>query len=105
MVLVRKYNNRWHMCVDFTDLNVTFTKDLYPLLAIDCLIDGSFGYHILILIGAYSGYNQIQMDPLDVRKTTFTLNHCNYYYNIMPFNLKNIGATYQLLMDVIFATR
>lgn len=45
------------------------------------------------------------MDSLDVCKTTFMLNHGNYYYNVMPFDLKNVGATYQFLMDVIFATR
>ena len=44
---------------------------------------------------AYSGYNHIQMDPMDTTKTFFMSNHDNYYYNVMPFKLKNIGATYQ----------
>lgn len=30
-------------------------------------------------------------------------NHDNYYYNIMPFGLKNVDATYQRLIDVVFA--
>lgn len=52
---------------------------------------------------AYSGYNQIWMAPLDAPKITFMLNHDNYYYNIILFCLKNVGATYNRLMDVVFA--
>lgn len=51
---------------------------------------------------AYSGYNQIRMDPLDARKIAFMSNHDNYYYNIMSFRLKNACITYQWLMDAIF---
>lgn len=43
------------------------------------------------------------MDPLDAPKITFMLNHDNYYYNVMPFGLKNIISTYQRLMDDVFA--
>lgn len=43
------------------------------------------------------------MDPLDALKKTFMSNHGNYYYNVMPFILKNIGTTYQQFMDVVFS--
>lgn len=39
---------------------------------------------------------------MDVPKTIFMSNHGNYYYNGMPFNLKNVGDTYQHVMDVVF---
>lgn len=45
---------------------------------------------------AYSGYNQIKMDHMNVPYTTFMFNHENYYYNSMPFRLKN---TYQPSKD------
>lgn len=51
---------------------------------------------------AYSGYNRMRMDPLDSPKTAFMSNHGNYY-NVMPFGLKNVGSTYQKLMDVVFS--
>lgn len=48
---------------------------------------------------------QIKIDPLDTPKITFMSNQGNYYYyyNVVPFGLKNVGVTYQRLMDVVFA--
>ncbi|XP_072059858.1 uncharacterized protein [Arachis hypogaea] len=51
---------------------------------------------------AYSGYNQILMHPKDQEKTAFITEAGNYCYNVMPFGLKNAGATYQRLMNKIF---
>lgn len=34
------------------------------------------------------------MNLLDAPKTTFMTNMCNYYYELIPFGLKNAGATY-----------
>jgi hypothetical protein len=54
---------------------------------------------MLSFMDAYSGYNQIKMNPTDAPHTAFMTNTCNYFYNVMPFGLKNAGATYQRLMD------
>ncbi|GKB01376.1 hypothetical protein Tco_0829420 [Tanacetum coccineum] len=35
LVMVKKHDNSWLMCVDFKDLNKAFPKDGYPLLEID----------------------------------------------------------------------
>ena len=51
---------------------------------------------------AYSGYNQISMHPKDKLKTAFMADDANYFYEVMPFGLKNVGATYQKLMDKVF---
>lgn len=59
VVLVRNANNKWRMCMDFTDLNVAYHKDPHPLSGIYRLIKGSSSYRILHFIDAYSGYNQI----------------------------------------------
>lgn len=84
------------------DLSVSFPKDPHPLPDIDRLIDDSLGYCTLSFIDAYSRYNQIRMDLLDVPKIAFISNHDNYYYNVMPLRLKNTDATYQRLMDAVF---
>ncbi|CAL2239067.1 unnamed protein product [Prunus armeniaca] len=52
---------------------------------------------------AYSGYNQIFMDPADSEHTAFITDRGLYCYNVMPFGLKNAGATYQRLVNRIFA--
>ena len=54
---------------------------------------------------AYSGYNQIKMHPLDEEKTTFIRENANYCYKVMPFGLKNARATYQKLMNNMFANQ
>ena len=57
---------------------------------------------MLSFLDAFSGYHQIPMHPPDVEKTAFITPHRLYYYNVMPFGLKNVGATYQRLVTKIF---
>jgi len=101
VVMVKKVNGKWRMCVDFSDLNNTCPKDSYPLPNIDMLVDNASGYGLLSFMDAYSGYNQIGMHSDDEDKTTFIGEVTNYCYKVMPFGLKNAGATYQRLMDRI----
>jgi hypothetical protein len=90
VVMVKKANGKWRMCVDFTDLNKACPKDPYPLPSIDRLIDGASGYRTLSFMDAYSGCNQIKMSPTEAPMTTFMTNICNYYYyDVMPFGLKS----------------
>ena len=51
---------------------------------------------------AYSGYNQIPMYPEDQEKTAFITDMSVYCYIVMPFGLKNAGATYQQMMSQVF---
>jgi len=71
VVLVKKANGKWRMCVDFTDLNKACPKDSYPLSSIDALIDNAFGCRMLSFLDAFSGYNQIMKHPKDASKTAF----------------------------------
>jgi len=103
VVLVKKANGKWRMCVDFTDLNKECLKDSYPLPNIDTLVDSASGCKMLSFLDAFSGYNQIKIHPRDESKTTFMTDTCSYCYKVMPFGLKNAGATYQRLMDKILA--
>lgn len=65
VVMVRKPNGKWRMCIDYTNLNKACPKDRFPLPCIDQLVDSTAGHKLLSFIDAYSGYNQIKMDPLD----------------------------------------
>ncbi|KAL5571889.1 hypothetical protein UlMin_021486 [Ulmus minor] len=59
VVLVKKANGNWRVCVDFTDLNRACPKDSFPLPRIDQLVDATAGHELLSFMDAYSGYNQI----------------------------------------------
>jgi len=100
---VKKANGKWRMCVDYTDLNKACLRDAYPLPNIDRLVDGAAGNKVLSFLDAYFGYNQIPMAASDMNKTAFITDDANYFYRVMPFGLKNAGATYQRLMDKVFS--
>jgi len=103
IVLVKKANDKWRMCVDYTDLNKACPRDAYPLPNIDRLVDGAARNKVLSFFDAYSGYNQIPMAASDMNKTAFITDDANYFYRVMPFGLKNAGATYQRLMNKVFS--
>ena len=81
------------MCVDFTDLNKACSKDSFPLPQIDQLVDSIAGHKLLTFMDAFSGYNQIKMDEEDQKKIAFITSQGLYCYKVMPFGLKNAGAT------------
>ena len=102
VVLVKKANGKWRMCVDFTDLNKACPNDSFPLPQIDQLIDSTARHSLLSFMNAFSGYNQIPMDEQNEESTTFITNMGLFCYRVMPFGLKNAGATYQRLVNKIF---
>ena len=102
VVMVKKANGKWRMCVDFTDLNKACPKDRYPLPRIDQLVDSTADHQLLSFMDAFSGYNQIKMDEADQEKTSFITSQGLFCYKVMPFGLKNAGATYQRLVNQMF---
>ena len=100
--MVKKANGKWRMCVDFTDLNQACPKDSFPLPKIDQLVNSTARHKLLTFMDAFSGYNQIQMAEKDQEKTAFVTNQGLYCYRVMPFGLKNTGATYQRLVNQMF---
>ena len=87
----------------YTDLNKACPKDSFSLPSIDQLVDATTGHELLSFMDAYSGYNQIRMCSDDEDKMTFTTDRGLYCYKVMSFGLKNAGATYQCLVNKVFA--
>ena len=102
VVLIKKENDKWWLCIDFIDINRAYPKDSFPLPRIDLIVDATVGHELLSFMDAFSGYNQISMDPSDQEKTSFVTGQGTYCYRVMPFGLKNAGATYQRLVNKMF---
>ncbi|PKA49398.1 RNA-directed DNA polymerase like [Apostasia shenzhenica] len=90
------------MCVDFRTLNQACPKDTYPLPRIDTMVDRTFGYEVMSFLVAFSGYHQIRMAKEDEEKIAFITDFDTYCYNVMPFGLKNAGATSRHMIDAVF---
>jgi hypothetical protein len=86
-VLVKKKNNKWRMCVDYTDLNKHCPKDHFGLPRIDQVVDSMAGCVLFYFLDCYSGYHQIALKEEDQ----------------MSFGLKNAGATNQRAIQMCFA--
>ncbi|GKA48874.1 hypothetical protein Tco_0741832 [Tanacetum coccineum] len=61
LVMVKKHDGSWRMCVDFTDLNKACPQDCNPLPEIDWKVESLCGYPFKCFLDAYKGYHQIQM--------------------------------------------
>ena len=83
VVMVRKKNGEWGMCVDFTDLNKCCPKDPHPLPRINKLVDIVAGCEVMSLLDCFSGYHQIWLNSDDEEKTSFITLGETYYYRRM----------------------
>ena len=102
IVFVKKKNGQIRCCVDFRNLNRAYPKDEFPLPNMDLLIDFVAGSAMFSFMDGFSGYNQIRMALRDAEKIAFRTPMDNFYCTVMPFGLKNAGATYQRAMTAIF---
>ncbi|KAM1145825.1 hypothetical protein ACFX2I_037728 [Malus domestica] len=70
----------------------------------DFLIDTAANHDMLSFMDGHAGYNQIFIAEADVHKTAFLCPGAlgTYKWVVMPFGLKNTGATYQRVMNTIF---
>ena len=103
IVMVKKSNGKWRMCVDFTYLNNACPKDSFPLPRIDQLVDSLAGHELLTFMDIFSGYKKILMKEEDQEKIAFIISQGLYCYKVMLFELKNVGAIYQRLVNQMFS--
>ena len=93
-MLVKKASKKWQIYLGYTNLNKAYPKDSYSLPMIDQLVDATLGFCIKSFMDASSDYNQIRMDKEDEEKMAFITRWGLYCYKVIPFELKNTGATY-----------
>ncbi|XP_055960928.1 uncharacterized protein LOC130015223 [Mercurialis annua] len=104
VVPVVKKNGKLRICIDFRDLNEATPKDIYAMPIADTLIDATANHSLLSFMDCFAGYNQIMVAKEDISKTAFRCPGSigTFEWVVMPFGLRNAGATYQRAMNAIF---
>jgi hypothetical protein len=99
VIVPKKNTDIQRVCVDYTSLYKHCPKDPFPLPCIDQIIDSTAGCTRLSFLDVYSGYNQIKLKKEDKEKAAFITPYGVFCYQVLPFGLKNAGATYQRMMQ------
>lgn len=94
-MIVPNKNGKWRVCIDFREFKKSTLKDHFPLPFIDKVLATLAGRKHFSFLDGFNGYNQIQIDPEDEDKTTFTCPWGTYSYRVLPFGLCNALATCQ----------
>nr|GEV23279.1 reverse transcriptase domain-containing protein [Tanacetum cinerariifolium] len=100
-MVVKKDNGKWKLRVDFTNINKACIREPHPLPAAEQKAEGLHKYRLKCFLDAYKGYHQIPIAENDEEKIAFFTRERVFCYKILPFSLKNAGATYQKLIDKV----
>ena len=104
IVMARKKDGGWRMCVDYRAVNRLTVPDVYPLPAIDQLLYNMSDAKVFTAMDLHSAYNQIVIAEEDQPKTAFIHRTGLYEYKRMPFGLRNGPPTFQRFMNMMLGS-
>lgn len=90
---------KWRLVVDFRKVNEKTIDDKYPIPNITDVLDKLGKCQYFTTLDLASGFYQVEMDPSDIPKTAFNVEHGHFEYLRMPMGLKNSPSTFQRVMD------
>ena len=101
VVMVKKKDGGWRMCVDYRRLNTATKFDCFPLPRLDEALDAFSGAVVFSSLDLAMAYHQVPVAPQDVEKTAFITHMGLFEMAKMPFGLCNAPSTYQRLMSIV----
>ena len=100
VVMVRKHDGSYRLCVDLRGVNAVTRKDAFPLPRISSCLDALVGSRYYSTFDLTSGYYQVRMDPADADKTAFLTRQGLFRYRKMTMGLCNAGSTFSRVMQL-----
>ena len=101
MVIVVKKNGNVRICGDFRAINQITTFDPYPMPKIDDITDDVARGQFITTLDLTRGFYQVPLSDRGKQLSAFVTPYGLYQYKVMPFGMKNSGATFQRQIDIV----
>lgn len=102
IVLVRKKQGTWRLCIDYRQLNEHSIKDAYPLPQIEHILNKLRGARYISTLDLRQGYWQIPLAQDSRQYTAFVApGRGLFQWKVMPFGHHSAPATFQRIMDTV----
>lgn len=99
IILVRKKDGDYRLCVDYRALNAVTVKERFPLPHIDDQLSKLAGKKVFTSLDLFAGYHNIKLKPDSINKTAFITPDGHFEYLRVPFGLANAPSVFMRVIQ------